>query len=233
MTEFIEYAHDDYRDALAEFALGILDGRQRAGLLAHITTCPECAQNVRELADASDALLHVPLSAEPPLGFESRFIDRIRSSQPEMSRWTLRAWTSLAAAAVLVAVSFGIGGTLDRGHSHAPAANPVTLGNMDQRSLELNGRNVGSLLAYRGSPSWMYVTLGVPGSLSSVRCTIITKSGVRHFIGTFALKNGEGSWGTSLPVAFTSVRNVQLTTPRGGVVANLAPGTRDYPTSTH
>lgn len=233
MTDFIQHSHDDYRNDLPEFALGILDGRQRAALLAHLDTCPECAQTVPELTDASDALLHVPSGAEPPLGFESRIIDRIRSSQPTPGRWTLRSWPSLAAAAALVLVSFGLGWAVDRGVSHAPAANPVALRNMDQRNLELNGHNVGSVVAYRGSPPWMFVTLNAPGTLSSVRCTVVATSGARTFIGSFALKNGEGSWGTSLPVSFASVRNVQLTSTSGAVVANLAAATWSYPTSTH
>jgi hypothetical protein len=232
MTDFIQHSHDDYRNDLPEFALGILDGRQRAALLAHLDTCPECAQTVQELTNASEALLHVPVGAEPPLGFESRIIDRIRSSQPTPSRWTLRSWPTLAAAAALVVVSFGLGWALDHGRSHAPTTIPVALGNMDQRSLELNGHSVGSVLAYRGSPSWMFVTVDAAKSLQSVRCTVVTKSGARQFVGTFALKNGEGSWGTSLPVAFSSVRNVQLTSSSGAVVANLAAATWSYPTTT-
>jgi hypothetical protein len=233
MTDFIAHSHDDYRNDLPEFALGILDGRQRAALLAHLDTCLECAQTVQELTDASDALLHVPVGAEPTLGFESRIIERIRRSQPTPNRRTLRSWPSLAAAAALVVVSFGLGWALEHGLSHSPTAKPVALGNMDQRSLELNGHNVGSVLAYPGSPSWMFVTVDAPPSLSSVRCTVVTKSGDRQFIGTFTLKNGEGSWGTSLPVDFTTVRNVQLTSSNGAVVANLAAATWSYPTSTH
>ncbi|HEY5439283.1 MAG TPA: zf-HC2 domain-containing protein [Acidimicrobiales bacterium] len=233
MTDFLQHSHDDYRNDLPEFALGILDGRQRAALLAHLETCPECTQMVQELTDASDALLHVPSGAEPPLGFESRIIDRIRSSQPTPSRWALRSWSSLAAAAALVLVSFGLGWVVDRGVSHSPAANSVALSNMDQRNLELNGHNVGSVVAYRGSPPWMFVTLDAPATVSSVRCTVVTTTGARQFVGTFALKNGEGSWGTSLPVAFTSVRNVQLTSSSGAVVANLAASTWSYPPSTH
>ncbi len=229
MTEFLSHTHDDYRNDLPEFALGILDGRRRAALLAHLDGCPECAQTVQELTGASDALLHLAVGAEPNLGFESRLIERIRSSQPGPSRSTLRRWPLLTAAAALVFISFGLGWALDHGRS--PATSAFALGAMDERSLVLKGHNIGSVLAYRGSPSWMYVTVDAAASLTSVRCTVVTTSGARRFIGAFALSKGAGSWGASLPVAFSAVRNVQLTSPSGTVVANLAAATSSYSTT--
>jgi hypothetical protein len=66
--------HEVFRSELAEFALGILDGRARANLLVHVETCPECAEQIQELSATSDLLMYVPVGAEPPLGFESAIV---------------------------------------------------------------------------------------------------------------------------------------------------------------
>ena len=229
MTNYVN-AHDAYQADLAEFALGILDGRSRANLLEHVESCPECAQTVQELTAASDSLLQIPVGAEPPLGFESDIIDRIRAAQSMPTRGRRFGVAPLLAAAAVVLVSFGLGGLLDHAVAKSPT-NVSAVGKMEQRSLTFNGRTVGHVYAYSGTPSWMFVTVNEPGAPSEVRCTVVTKSGARHFIGNFALASGHGSWGASIPVSFSSVRNVQLTSASGALVANLAGSTWNYPSS--
>jgi hypothetical protein len=220
--------HEVFRSELAEFALGILDGRARANLLVHVETCPECAEQIQELSATSDLLMYVPVGAEPPLGFESAIIERIRQSQPTNRRWNVRHWSSWAAAAAVVALSFGLGWTIDHAVSKSPAS-PQAAGAMQQRTLEENGHTVGLVYAYSGTPAWMFVSVDAPGAPSSVRCTVITKDGAHRFVGTFALSGGKGSWGATLPVSFGSVRNVELTTSSGTVVAQFDNSTWNYP----
>ena len=223
-------SHEAFQSDLAEFALGILDGRARANLLGHVETCPECAEIVQELSAASDALLQIPSGAEPPLGFESSIIERIRLTQSTPPRSRRVGVVPLLAAAALVLLSFTLGGVIEHAVSKPPA--PVSAaGKMEERSLTFQGRTVGVVYAHTGSPSWMFVSVNERGAPSEVRCTVITKNGARHFIGTFALASGRGAWGASIPVAFTSVRNVQLTSASGALVANLASSTWNYPGS--
>ena len=222
-------SHEAFQKDLAEFALGILDGRARASLLDHVETCPECAQSVQELTAASDALLHIPIGVEAPLGFESAIIERIRSTQSTpVRRGRFGAAPMLAAAAAVVLISFALGGLIDRAVSKSPTSLTAE-GKIVQRTLTFKGRSVGLVYAYTGSPSWMFVTVNEPGAPSTVRCTVVTTNGAQHFVGNFTLTSGHGAWGTAIPVSFTSVRNVQLTSPSGAPVANLASTTWNYP----
>ena len=211
-------SHDEYKADLAEHTLGILDGRARAELLAHVEGCEECTAEMAELTATVDALLHVPAGAEPPVGFESRVIERIRASHPAVNgrRRASPAWLSAAAAVVVLA--FGVGWTLD----HVTTSSPVqVVGTMEQRSLQAAGHDVGLVYAYTGQPSWMFVTVNAPTAPDLVRCVVITKSGQRDFVGTFTLVGGKGDWGTPLPVSISSVRSIELTTASGTLVARL------------
>jgi anti-sigma factor RsiW len=223
MTTHETRPHDEYKADLAEYTLGILDGRARAELLAHLEACEECPQELAELNAASDALLHVAPGVEPPVGFESRVVERIRMSRPTTiaARRPSRAILSIAAAIVLM--SFSTGWAVDRmvTRSH-PAPVVAAAGRMEQRSLVAGGQRVGRVYAYTGSPAWMFVTVDAPSAPDVVRCVVVTKSGTRQFVGTFALASGKGDWGTPLPVSFTSVRGIELTTQSGIVVAQLA-----------
>jgi anti-sigma factor RsiW len=223
--------HDQFRDELAEFALGILDGRARAALIDHVEGCPECAQRLQELSATADLLLYVPGGVEPPLGFESGIIDRIRASESTATRWQPRRWQLLAAAAAVVAVSFGLGWTLEHSTT-SPTAPAQAAGAMKEHVLEADGHDVGTVYAYKGTPAWMFVTIDDKGAPASVRCTIVTRSGARRFIGTFALTSGHGSWGADLPLGVTSLRNVVLSSANGDVVAQFATSAWNYPTST-
>ena len=69
------------RPELAELALGTLDGRDRATLLAHVQTCPACEAELDELSALADQLLEVAPEAEPPVGFETALFDRLRAEE--------------------------------------------------------------------------------------------------------------------------------------------------------
>jgi hypothetical protein len=218
-------AHDRFRDDLAEYTLGILDGRARSDLLAHVNTCESCANDLAELTTVADALLHVAPGVEPPTGFESRVIERISQSQPaafEIPR-RVRVLVSLAAAVVLL--SFGGGWALN--HLTSTSPNGIVnsaAGHMEQRSLIANGKTVGLVYAYTGKPSWMFVSVDAASAPNVVRCVVLTKSGMSVDIGTFTLAGGNGAWGTPLPVNFQSVRGIELTSQRGAVIARLSGG---------
>jgi hypothetical protein len=213
-------SHDEYKADLAEHSLGILDGRARAELLAHVEGCEECAAEMAELTATVDALLHVPAGAEPPVGFESRVIERIRASRPAVIGRRRASPVLLSAAAAVVALAFGVGWMLD--HVTTTSSPVQAVGKMEQRSLQAAGHDVGLVYAYTGQPSWMFVTVDAPKAPSLVRCVVVTKSGQRDFVGTFALVGGKGDWGTALPVPLSSVRGIVLTTTSGTVVARLA-----------
>jgi hypothetical protein len=212
-------SHENYQADIPEYVLGVLDGRARAELLAHLEGCEECSDEVQSLAVTADALLYVPVGAEPPIGFESRVLQRIAAKDSTPRRRT--GWLLAAAVAILIASS-GIGWAVS--HASAPSQpSQSAAGPFEQHYLSADGNHVGLVYAYAGSPAWMFVDVDAPNAPSSVRCVVITKSGTQDLIGNFALTNGKGAWGAALPVSFSSVRNVELTSPSGTVIAAFSP----------
>jgi hypothetical protein len=206
---------DHYRDDVPEFVLGVLDGRSRSALLEHLEICDACADEVDALTATSDTLLHVPVSAEPPVGFETRVMARIKSEATQSPRRHLWA---MVAAAVIVA-SLGVGWTIGRFVESSDRSTVSVHRSFEQRALAAGRSRVGVVYAYSGQPAWMFVSVDVPRGPSTLRCVVISTSGVRHVIGDFTLRTGRGSWGTPLPVATSEVRTIELTTLSGSVVA--------------
>ena len=68
---------DDYQEDLAELALGVLTGRQRAATLAHVDSCDHCAEELEQLSRTADAVVYVAPEEEPPVGFEVRLFNRM------------------------------------------------------------------------------------------------------------------------------------------------------------
>ncbi|MFI5034802.1 MAG: zf-HC2 domain-containing protein [Acidimicrobiales bacterium] len=228
MTTRDDGAHEAVRGALAEYALGVLDGRDRAAVMGHVEGCEECADEVRSLTTTADALVHVPVAADPPLGFESRVMERIRRSGGPHAR-TRTTLVSLAAAASVIG-AFGVGWALQS--ATAPTTQAHLAGPVVERSLVAAGHPVGVVYVDTGRPSWMFVSLDVTGAPSRIRCDVITTSGRHDLVGTFNLVAGHGAWGTTLAVPWSSVRTVEITSMSGARVATLGAPSWPSPTPT-
>jgi hypothetical protein len=217
------HPHDKFRDDLVEYTLGILDGRARSDLLAHVNTCEECATELAEFTTVADTLLYVVPGAEPPVGFESRVMERIARSRTTVRERPRRARTLVAVAAAVVLLSFAGGWVFNHLTTGTSRVNVTSaIGKMEQRSLLAHGTTVGTVYAYSGTPSWMFVSVDVPSAPNVVKCVVLTESGRRVNVGAFALAHGKGAWGTSLRVPFTSVKSIELTSSSGVVVARLS-----------
>jgi hypothetical protein len=72
-------SHARFEADLAELAAGVFDRREEAALLSHLASCPSCTAKFEQLVTAAKSLLLAVLEIELPVGFESRFWDRIES----------------------------------------------------------------------------------------------------------------------------------------------------------
>jgi hypothetical protein len=64
-------------DLAPELALGLLDGAERAEVLAHLERCARCHGDVASLTEIGEQLLLLAPEVQPPAGFESRVLDRV------------------------------------------------------------------------------------------------------------------------------------------------------------
>jgi anti-sigma factor RsiW len=211
---------------LPELALGVLTGRDRATALAHVESCSRCADELEQLSRAADAVVRVSPELEPPLGFEVRLFSRMGVSEeavPRVRRFRFRTW-ALASAAAVVALFIGlaVGWSLpspSTGHTGAAVGKPAAGSILTSAALKEGGRSVGRVSTSNGTNPWMFMTLDDTAIQGAVTCQVVTADGVTHTVGTFTVKHGYGAWGAPLPVPPGDVRQAQVVTPKGTVIA--------------
>ncbi len=224
MTEPVPDRCAEVRDLLPELALGVAAGDQRAAALAHIVTCADCRARLDELTALVDELLLLAPEQEPPPGFEGRVLAAMDAQAPTRRRPTV--W--LAAAAAVVVVALGAS-TVTRWAD----ADDRRLADQYRQTLEVAdgsylraadlitvaGSPAGHVFAYQGSPSWLFMTVeDAPSGTYDV--TVVTTDGRVHDIGSCWVRDGRGSWGTTLDVPITAVDRVEMRNGDGDVLVS-------------
>jgi anti-sigma factor RsiW len=183
----------EWRELLGAYALGHLEGDERAGLEAHLEGCPGCREELAALAPVAQMLPHADparfeLAPEPPPELGRRIATTIegekqRTEQHRRRRLfggcVLGGATAAAVAAVLLLFVFG--------GSSSDAGQPVEFADLPE------GISITATLephAY-GTEIHMYVH-GVP---SGTLCRVWLKGpgGVSYPAGTFRYRWGDDS----------------------------------------
>lgn len=196
---------EDVRAQAADLALDLLDGEERAVLLAHLAGCPDCRADVRSLGAVADRMLRVVPPEEPPRGFEDRVLERL-ASQPRplarrRSRWAL---AGLAVAAALLVVAL-VGAALIRpGRDTRQAAMVSTRGKV-VGEVTLTSHPAGILVAV---PGW------TPAENKPYDIRVRLDSGSSVDLGTIQLDQGYGGYGLG-SIDPGEVARVELLIPHG------------------
>jgi hypothetical protein len=204
------------RDDLIEFALGTLSGRSRALVLDHLETCAHCTAESEALADAADTLLWLAPEAEPPLGFETRVIERFRGTGAGRQIDRRRRLSLFAVAALLVAVmGVGIGAVATQGGGNHPSATqrPMT------GRLVSDGHVLGDVTISAGSPSWMIMDVDTGKISGVVWCEVTLANGRSETVGKFTISHGYGSWVAPIKASGRDVRSARIVNGEGTVLA--------------
>jgi Putative zinc-finger len=210
---------DAVRDIAGELALGIASGEERARALEHIAGCAACRRELERLSAVADELLVLAPESEPPPGFETRALNAMIGRPAPRRRRVRRffalpavglAGAALATGVLLVATSNDRNLASDYRQALA-AANGTQFAAVPLR--DDSGAKRGSLSLYRGTPSWLVVTVPKDAQSSVARAEIVSKSGAHMSLAGFKLR--DGVWGGRLPMAFDDVASVQLLSRRG------------------
>jgi anti-sigma factor RsiW len=225
---FVECAR--YEDRLAELALGILSGRERSEVLAHLERCPRCSGEVEQLSIGADALLHLAPETEPPVGFEVRVFERLgvrtpapRRLRPVPTRWTTRWTIGAVAAMVVLGIGVGIGFMASNPPPAGQDASHLPTGSRSATAaLVSDGERRGTAVISSGRPSWLFMMVSDAGVTGYVTCEVTEAGGKTLKVGTFWLAKGYGSWGTPLPHGAHDVTKASIVGSKGAILASAS-----------
>ncbi len=216
-----------YRDDLAELALGVLTGRERARTLSHVDFCPRCAEELEQLSRVADTVVQVAPELEPPVGFEVGLFERmgmadVRSHPHRGFRAVYFVPVGIAAA--VIALALGLGLTL----TSSPTSTRTATGqhNIAVASADLmeNGVSVGHVDVFGGAKPWMSMTLADSPARGAVMCAMITQDGRTHWVGSFVARKGYGAWAAPVHVQPSTIRTAEVVSPSGTVIATATLG---------
>ena len=204
----------EIRELAAELALGIADGEDRARVLEHVADCADCRREVESFSAVADELLVLAPEQEPQLGFELRVLCSLEPPKTTR-RHTARRFAVLAAA-VLVAVGVTAGAMLlgFRDERLLAAHYRATLARAEGsyfgavRLHDGAGEPAGVVFAYRGSQSWITITVAAEHRDSVQGAELVDRDGDRIPLDSFRLV--DGVWGGGLPVGLESAAAVHL-----------------------
>jgi hypothetical protein len=223
MTDDVrEHGCEEYGDELAELALGVLTGRDRARLLSHVESCPRCAEELEILSRTADSVVQAAPEMEPPLGFEVRLFERMgltdvapRRRRVRPARW-VPAVVGVAAAALALALGLNLTSS-----SPTPTVTAQQHGShrVVTAALVEHGTTVGHVMTVSGAKPWISMMISDSSAHGTVDCVVVTDDGVTHHVGTFKAEKGYGAWIAPLPVNPAQVRTAEVVSLSGTVIA--------------
>jgi hypothetical protein len=210
---------ESFQEDLAELALGILPGRARADILAHVEECQWCSADLMDLTEVSDSLLLLAPEMEPPLGFELRLADRIKSSVPARRTGLPRRMLVIGIAAVFFVI-LGIGLGLVT-NSQSPSAPPwSTSAALTAVTTSSHPQVLGRVTVSAGKPGWIVMMVDDNAWSGEVTCEVMLGGKNIKRVGKFKLSNGYGTWAVPLTSSAHTVYGARLVSGNGAVIAS-------------
>lgn len=247
-----ESPSDAFHALIPELALGLLDGRERAVVLAHVERCPACQHELLLMGDVADRLVELTPRAEPPAGFETAVMVALRAARPQPSSPARptdrrrpgpeqpgpalgagsgharagRRWRPVAAGLVAAAVTASVGaGGWALGH-HGARTTPSTAASAGGKAVVAqllhDRRPVGQVVVTAGPYPWMW--MAVSSSLGNIRvtCEVDEKDGKWVRFGSFELRQGFGYWAAPLPRGASPITGARVLDATGHTVATAS-----------
>lgn len=214
---------DEVRDLLPELAAGVASGDDRARALAHLAGCAACRRDLDELTGVLDGLVMLAPEHEPSAGFESAVLAAMEPVAGGGRRFG-RLLTAVAASLLAAALAGGLVWWQTADDRRAGEQYRRTLAEADGRYFEAAsiatapGRDVGTVFAYEGRPSWVFVTLDEAPADGSYRVEVVTRDGRAVDIGWCDVVDGRGSWGRTVDIAVGDMRAVRMVQPGAGTL---------------
>ena len=213
--------HPDH-DLVLDLALGQLDEPQRTAVVEHLRGCLPCRRDHDELASAVEQTLAAVPRKEPPPGFDTAVLERIRGATgaegmvdgptPPRRGWTRRAVALVTAAAAALGVLTGAVVTRLLAEDAGEQAVPVVAA-VGQPLRTEDGSVVGYVDRSWSGDGWSLV-VNVTDGPDDARyvCRVVTVGGEVEVVGDWTIAADRGnSWVVPEPGSGASV--VELVRP--------------------
>ena len=217
----------DIRHALGVYVLGAIDPAERSVVDAHLSTCPECREELAGLAGLPALLHRIPVGEAQQLADDD--VDELPGAEmpsEEMLRSLLarttrarqaRLWRGLAAAAavVLVAGVAGAAGWSATHHGDEDAGSSAVAAHFTSATATNPATHVAATVRYAAQDWGTVLDTTVKNVPTGARCQLVVtdSSGHRMVVGGWTTTYDEaGVWYPgSAPVALDSVRSFEIT----------------------
>ncbi len=184
-----------------------------------MASCAECRTLIDELSRTADSMLLLGPQKEPPIGFESQAISRVRGMRPRQRLKMAAAVASIVLVAIgATAIIMETTSARDRdlanrylalleGRSHGELfATPLRTA---------DGGRAGQVFAYEGSSNWIFIVVTARNG-NGVHDIVLTPraQGTGSTVGHVRIVDGRGSWGSTTGLDLRGLR-VQLVDSQG------------------
>jgi hypothetical protein len=186
------------------------------------------AEDVEVLRAAVELRAARPGDAEPTAAFTDGLFRQLSEQAKQQERTQIRtagrprARTALLVAAASVVLVGGTVAATEALTSPAHSAVQVPQGSALRTGtfLTAGGQVWGQIVAYRGSPSWVFMQVDVPDYNGPIKCMLQVDDGSTVAFGTFTVKGGTGQFSKSIgSVDVGHLRGAKLVTSTGSSVA--------------
>jgi anti-sigma factor RsiW len=222
----------DIRHALGVYVLGAIDPAERSVVDAHLSTCPECREELAGLAGLPALLRRIPVGEAqqladddvdelPGAGLPGAEVPSEEMLNSLLARTTrarqARRWRGLAAAAavVLVAGVAGAAGWSATHHGDEDAGSSAVAAHFTSATATNPATHVAATVRYAAQDWGTVLDTTVKNVPTGARCQLVVtdSSGHRMVVGGWTTTYDEaGVWYPgSAPVALDSVRSFEIT----------------------
>ena len=213
---------DEFREQLAELAVGGIDASERNDLLRHTAHCASCQMALEQMTTVADCVLDETLEIEPPPGFEQRVLSRLNAAPlATVSAPRARVRTAVLVACALAAGSIAtvlVANTVRDRAQPSAAVHAVRHGTL----IRIDGRPNGQVMLVDQPRAMVIVTIDHPRPFTGrVNCELELPNGHKSVVGSWSYDDVEsGAWAVGIPdESLTAIRmNVLDTT--GAVAAS-------------
>jgi anti-sigma-K factor RskA len=224
------------RQSLGVYVVGAIDPAERAQVDSHLSTCPDCREELAGLAGLPALLGRVPASDAKRLILHSAEVKDLEEPPDELLRSLLRRvaerraarrWRSLgaAAAAVVIALAGGAAGArIMNPGSHVPG--PAQASRVEVVSATDPRTNVSAIISYTAKSWGTKMDVWVAGIKDGTACQVwaVNGSGQRWQAGSWTVPGGpEADYPASVSLPASQLRGFEITS--GGHVLVTVPAT--------